>query len=78
MIPIYSLEEAQSRILKRKSIIDTSLPPHVNKRIIEIFGQNLTPQEVVIRIIKDVKESGDAALIEWTKKLDKMNAEFLF
>lgn len=73
MIPIYSLEEAQSSILKRKNIIDTPLPPHVNKRIVEIFGQNLTPQEVVIRIIKDLKENGDAALIEWTKKLDKVD-----
>jgi len=73
MIPIYSLEEAQRGILKRKNIIDTSLPPHVNKRIIEIFGQSLTPQEVVLRIIKDVKENGDATLIEWTKKLDKFD-----
>ena len=73
MIPIYSLEEAQNRIFKRKSIIDTPLPPHVNKRIIEIFGHSLTPQEVVIRIIKDIKEDGDNALIEWTKKLDNVD-----
>ncbi len=73
MIPIYSLEEAKSRILKRRNIIDNPLPPHVNQRIIEIFGQSLTPQEVVLRIIKDVKENGDAALIEWTKKLDKID-----
>lgn len=73
MITIYSLEEAQSGILKRKNIIKTSLPPHVNKRIIEIFGQSLSPQEVVLRIIKDVELKNDAALIEWTKKLDNVD-----
>ncbi len=73
MITIYSLEEAQSGILKRKNIMKTSLPPHVNKRIIEIFGQSLSPQEVVLRIIKDVKMKNDAALIEWTKKLDNVD-----
>jgi histidinol dehydrogenase len=70
LIPIYSLKEAQNTILKRKNIIDMSLPPHVKKRIIEIFEQDLTPREVVIRIINDVKENGDTALVEWTKKLD--------
>jgi len=73
MIPIYSLEEARSRILKRGNIIDNPLPPHINKRIIEIFGQSLRPQDVVIRIIEDVKNNGDTALIEWTKKLDKID-----
>ena len=73
MIRIYSLEDARNTILKRKNIIDTPLSPHVNKQIIKIFGQSLTPREVVIRIIKDVKENGDIALIEWTKKLDNVD-----
>ena len=73
MIPIYSLEDARNTILKRKNIIDIPLSPHANKLIIKIFGQSLTPREVVIRIIKDVKENGDIALIEWTKKLDNVD-----
>ena len=70
MIPIYSLEEAKKSILIRKSIVDTPVSPQINKQIINIFGKPLTPQEVVKRIINDVIEKEDLALIEWTKKLD--------
>lgn len=70
MIPIYSVKDAQKSILIRKSIINTPLSPQINDHIIRIFGMALTPQEVVKRIINDVIERGDLALIEWTKKLD--------
>ncbi|HUW89622.1 MAG TPA: histidinol dehydrogenase [Candidatus Nanopelagicaceae bacterium] len=70
MIPIYSLEEAKKSILIRKSIVNTPVSPQINNKIIKIFGKPLTPQEVVKRIINDVIEKGDLALIEWTKKLD--------
>jgi len=36
----------------------------------EIFGEELTPREVVQRIIKDVREKGDLALSEYTRLLD--------
>ena len=71
MIQIYSLEEAEKSILIRKSIVETPVSPQINNQIIKIFGKPLTPQEVVKRIINDVIEKGDLALIEWTKKLDK-------
>lgn len=70
MIPIYSLEEAKKSILIRKSIVNTPVSPQINNKIIKIFGKPLTPQEVVKRIINDVIEKGDLALIEWTKKLE--------
>ncbi len=73
MIPIYSLEEAQKSILIRKSIVNTQVSPQIKKQIKEIFGKPLTPQEVVKRIINDVIENGDVALIEWTKKLDNID-----
>lgn len=73
MIPIYSLEEAKSTILKRKNIIDTPVSPHISTQIVNIFGQSLTPHEVVKRIIDDVNENGDKALFKWTNKLDKTN-----
>ena len=71
MIQIYSLEEAEKSILIRKSIVETPVSPQINNQIIKIFGKPLSPQEVVKRIINDVIEKGDLALIEWTKKLDK-------
>jgi len=71
IIPIYSLEEAKKSILMRKSIVNTPVSPQINNQITKIFGESLTPQEVVKRIINDVIKKGDIALIEWTKKLDK-------
>ena len=71
IIPIYSLEEAKKSILIRKSIVNTPVSPQINNQIVKIFGKSLTPQEVVKRIINDVIEKGDLALLEWTKKLDK-------
>ncbi|MFX0091764.1 MAG: histidinol dehydrogenase [Candidatus Hodarchaeota archaeon] len=71
MIPIYSLREAKNSILVRKPILESTVPPHVQKHIFELFNESLSPQEVVKRIIQDVATRGDAAVIEWTKKLDK-------
>src|SRR5262245_42288262 len=41
------------------------------RRTIEVFGEPLTPQQVVERICGDVKSRGVAALLEYSKKLDK-------
>ena len=70
MIPIYTLQEAEQSILIRKSIVDTPVSPQVKEQIIKTFGEPLTAQEVVKRIMDDVITKGDLALIEWTKKLD--------
>ncbi|MFX0073919.1 MAG: histidinol dehydrogenase [Candidatus Hermodarchaeota archaeon] len=73
MIPIYTLEEAKKSILIRKPIVDVSISPQINDRIVELFGKSLTPLEVVKSIINDIIEKDDLALIEWTKKLDKFD-----
>ncbi|MFX0066391.1 MAG: histidinol dehydrogenase [Candidatus Hermodarchaeota archaeon] len=75
MIPIYSLKEAKETILVRKSILETDIPPHVQQRIVEMFNEPLSPQEVVKRIIQDIATRGDDAAIEWTKKLDKASVD---
>src|SRR5580693_4463663 len=41
------------------------------RRTIEIFGQPLSPQQVVERICCDVRERGLAAVLEYGRKLDK-------
>ncbi|MFX1310526.1 MAG: histidinol dehydrogenase [Promethearchaeota archaeon] len=62
MIKIYTTEEAKSTILKRESI-DTNT------------GKNMTPEEIVRVIIKDIKERKDIALKDWTLKLDNVNID---
>ncbi len=41
------------------------------QRTIELFGQPLTPQQVVERICADVRHNGLAALLDYTKRLDR-------
>jgi histidinol dehydrogenase len=41
------------------------------QRTIELFGQPLTPQQVVERICADVRRDGLAAALDYTKKLDR-------
>ncbi|HXF64894.1 MAG TPA: histidinol dehydrogenase, partial [Caldilineaceae bacterium] len=40
-----------------------------------IFGERLTPDEAVRRILADVRTRGDAALREWTRRLDGVESE---
>lgn len=41
------------------------------QRTIELFGEPLTPQQVVETICRDVKQQGLSAVLEYTKKLDR-------
>jgi len=41
------------------------------QRTIELFGEPLSPQQVVERICADVRTGGLAALLDYTKKLDR-------
>jgi histidinol dehydrogenase len=41
------------------------------RRTIEVFGEALTPQQVVERICGEVKSNGLAAVLEYSRKLDK-------
>jgi histidinol dehydrogenase len=49
------------------------------RRTIEIFGEPLSPQQVVERICRDVRERGLEAVLEYGRKLDKkdLSAETL-
>lgn len=41
------------------------------RRTLEVFGEPLSPQQVVERICGDVQNNGLAAILEYSKKLDK-------
>jgi histidinol dehydrogenase len=40
------------------------------KRVKQVFGKVLTPEQVVARILDDVRNDGDAALLSYTHKFD--------
>jgi histidinol dehydrogenase len=41
------------------------------RRTVEVFGEPLTPQQVVERICGEVRSRGLAAVLEYSRKLDK-------
>jgi len=68
---IIPAEEARGSILKRKAIQDASVPPHVQERIDEMFdGKRTTPLECVKAILTSVETGGDAAVADWTRRID--------
>lgn len=67
---IYSVQDAQASILKRGLIQDSTVPPHVQKRIDDMFEKPTTPLECVQAILASVRQRGDNAVAEWTKRID--------
>ena len=70
MLRIFDTVEALDTILKRNPIDEFPIPESMRQRTIATFGEDIPPQEVVRRILKDVRQRGDDALIEWTRRLD--------
>lgn len=67
---IYTSSEARETILKRGLIQDSTVPAHVQQRIDEMFEQPTTPLQCVQNILASVREKGDAAVADWTLRID--------
>ena len=70
MLKMYDVETALKGILKRQPLEDTVVSVTTLQRIEKIFGEALSPAQVVDHILADVRQRGDSALVEWTQKLD--------
>lgn len=70
---IYTPAEGQATILKRELFDDYVVPNSVLQRLEQTFGEAVTPEEAVRRILRSVRDNGDAALHDWNKRID--NAE---
>ena len=75
MLKIYDVSEAQKTILKRIPPDETAVTPVVLDRIAATFGERINAEEAVRRILRDVRTRGDAALREWSAKLDGFPAD---
>ncbi|MEP0807311.1 MAG: histidinol dehydrogenase [Chloroflexota bacterium] len=70
MLSIFDSQTARTTLLRRIPWGDEDVPASVLDRIQETFGERLTPQQAVTRILRDVRARGDEALRSWTEKLD--------
>ena len=70
MLKQYDPQTAKETILKRTPPDEFPVSQHVQDGITKLFGEPLTPDEAVSRILKDVRSNGDFALQTWTRALD--------
>ena len=64
------LKEAEG-LLNRLDPLDLSeLPEAVVARTRQLFGEGVSPEQSVVRMLRDVQEQGDAALRRYAELLD--------
>ncbi|HEY3082886.1 MAG TPA: histidinol dehydrogenase [Chloroflexota bacterium] len=67
---ITDLAEARRTVLRRAALQDVEATPELLDASARIWGERLQPDQVVERILRDVRERGDAALWELTGRLE--------
>lgn len=73
MLRILDSETATHTILKRHAWDELPVPESLLARLEALFGERVTPDEAVRRILDDVRRSGDQALRGWTKRIDSID-----
>ncbi|MDP2659293.1 MAG: histidinol dehydrogenase, partial [Dehalococcoidia bacterium] len=67
---INNLSEAKATVLKRKTPGQAVTPPAQMERLREVFGEPLTPDQAVDRILDEVRRRGDSAVREYSLHFD--------
>jgi histidinol dehydrogenase len=73
MLKQYDPQTARQTILKRTPPDEFPVSQRVLDGITQLFGEQLTPDESVSRILKDIRLNGDSALQKWTQTLDGLH-----
>ena len=71
---VESAEEARATLLKRAPHVVPELPEAVRETNRRVFGADLGAEEVVDRILRDVRTDGDAAVRRYNEDLDGVRA----
>jgi histidinol dehydrogenase len=74
---LYDPAEARRTILRRLPVGEMVLTPTLARSLERVFGTTLPLEEAVRRILSDVRERGEAAVIDWTEKIDGVRLEML-
>ncbi|MBI2767559.1 MAG: histidinol dehydrogenase [Chloroflexi bacterium] len=67
---IRNAEEGRLALLTRRPLETDELPMEMRETIFKAFGQELAPEEVVRRVIRDVREDGDNAVRFYNSRFD--------
>ncbi|MCA9862811.1 MAG: histidinol dehydrogenase [Thermomicrobiales bacterium] len=63
---IDDIDEARRLLTRRRGFEETRLSPRMQDGIRRVFGEDLTADETVARILEDVRQEGDAAVREYS------------
>ncbi|MBI5651359.1 MAG: histidinol dehydrogenase [Chloroflexi bacterium] len=73
MIPIiYGTHAGREKILKQRGYAEKEYPQALLEKLHKTFGETLTPEQAVARILFDVRARGDDAVREWTRTFDRV------
>lgn len=67
---VSDIEEARRLLTRRRGFEETELSPRMQAGVERVFGASLTAEEVVTRIINDVRTEGDSALLRYAAAFD--------
>jgi histidinol dehydrogenase len=77
LLRIFEPAEARATLLARQPVDEMVTTPALAAGIERVFGEPLSPDQAVRRILGDVRQRGDAALREWTQRIDGVGLEDL-
>lgn len=75
MLKQYDPQTAKQTILKRTPPDEFPVSQRILDSIEKLFGESLTPEQGVTKILKDVRMNGDSALQKWTQTLDSIDLQ---
>ena len=63
--------EAVEKLLKKPAFDQVELNPRIREANKKLFGEDLTAAEIVDKIVGEVRRDGDAAVIKYTRLIDR-------
>jgi histidinol dehydrogenase len=75
MLKQYDPQTAKRFILKRTPPDEFPVSQRLLDGTAKLFGESLTPEQAVTKILKDVRTNGDSALQKWTLALDSIDLQ---
>ena len=67
---VTDVAEARAALTRRRGFEETTLSPGAREGIRRVFGEDLSAEQVVDRILADVRREGDAAVRRYTEAFD--------
>ena len=77
LFQLFDAAEARQTLLRRAPVGDVSITPSLAKGLERVFGEVVALEEAVRRILSDVRGRGDAAVLDWTEKIDGVRLQGL-